>query len=152
RRRVVADDLDAAFADARTVILTGMGGVGKTQTAADLARRVRAAGEVDVLVWINAARAESIEAGYAQAGREVLDDDGKDRRAAAVRFGAWLATTDRRWLVVLDDLAEPAHLSGWWPPARPGGRVVVTTRRRDSALAGRGRLVTVEPFDRAEAR
>ncbi|MFI9307465.1 hypothetical protein [Streptomyces triculaminicus] len=44
---------------------------------------------------------------------------------------------------MLDDVADPADLGGvggrlsLWPPARPYGRTVLTTRRRDAALPGR---------------
>jgi hypothetical protein len=62
-----------------------------------------------------------------------------------------LAGTDRRWLVVLDDVTDPQHLRGLWPGG-PGGRVLVTTRRQDAVLAGGGRrLVEVDPFTSAEA-
>ncbi|MER6979314.1 tetratricopeptide repeat protein [Streptomyces carpinensis] len=54
--------------------------------------------------------------------------------------------------MVLDDVADPADLHGLWPPAGPHGRTLVTTRRRDAALAGEGRrLVRVGLFSEAEA-
>ncbi len=54
-------------------------------------------------------------------------------------------------MVVLDDAADSADLSGLWPPASASGRVVVTTRRRDAALASRGRLIPVGLFTPGEA-
>jgi hypothetical protein len=60
--------------------------------------------------------------------------------------------TPRRWLVVLDDVRNPADLHDLWPPRRESGRVVVTTRRRDAALSGEGRrLVDVGLFTPEEA-
>ncbi|MEV2236455.1 hypothetical protein AB0H69_49200, partial [Streptomyces phaeochromogenes] len=57
-----------------------------------------------------------------------------------------------RWLIVLDDVADPADLHGLWPPDSPHGRTLVTTRRRDAALKGEGRrLVEVGLFTAAEA-
>ncbi|MGH3281543.1 MAG: hypothetical protein ACRDNW_20730, partial [Trebonia sp.] len=57
-----------------------------------------------------------------------------------------------RWLVVLDDLADPADLTALWPPQCASGRTVVTTRRRDAALTGPGRRrVDVGVFTPAEA-
>src|SRR5262249_47464469 len=49
--------------------------------------------------------------------------------------------TNRRWLIVLDDLASPADLADLWPPHTPVGSTIVTTRRRDAALHGHGRRV-----------
>jgi tetratricopeptide repeat protein/NB-ARC domain-containing protein len=144
-------DLDAA-AEVPALVLSGLGGVGKTQLAARYARRLYLAGELDLLVWVSAANRTAVVTGYAQAARDVAADDSPDGETGADRFLAWLARTDRRWLVVLDDLAEPGDLSRGWPPDTRTGRVLVTTRRRDAALAGNGRrLVQVGLFTPAEA-
>lgn len=54
-----------------TQLLTGMGGVGKTQLAADYARtawdNAGETGGLDVLVWVNASARSPIVTGYAQA-------------------------------------------------------------------------------------
>nr|WP_239106181.1 FxSxx-COOH system tetratricopeptide repeat protein [Streptomyces sp. SID8014] len=132
-------------------VLTGTGGVGKTQLAADYARTAWDSGSVDVLVWISASSRSAVTNGYAQAGVEVLGADPTDTEKATREFLAWLepktGTKPCRWLVVLDDLADPADLRGLWPPASPRGRTLVTTRRRDAALTGAGRrLVHVGLF------
>ncbi|MEU0836395.1 tetratricopeptide repeat protein [Streptomyces sp. NPDC005969] len=137
-------------------VLTGTGGVGKTQLAADYARTAWDSGGVDVLVWISASSRPAITAGYAQAGVEVLAADPSDPEQSARAFLAWLEPkADQkpcRWLVVLDDVADPADMRGWWPPASPRGRVLVTTRRREAALTGAGRrLVTVGLFTPQDA-
>ncbi|MEU4428915.1 tetratricopeptide repeat protein [Actinoplanes sp. NPDC024001] len=135
-----------------TLVLTGMGGVGKSQAAASLAERLLADGELDLLVWLAAGTRPAILTGYAQAARDlgIGQDSGVD--ADAARFHAWLATTGRRWLVVVDDLARPADLSHFWPPASGTGRTVVTTRLRVAALRGDGRtLLPVGVFQPEEA-
>ncbi|BDM69737.1 hypothetical protein HEK616_32240 [Streptomyces nigrescens] len=137
-------------------VLAGMGGVGKTQLAAHHARQVWATGGVDLLVWTNATTRETVISAYAQAAAEILGSDPTDPEHAARSFLAWLepkpGTTQRRWLVVLDDLADPAHLRGLWPPASPHGRTLVTSRRRDATLTGSGRkLVPVGLFTPDEA-
>ncbi|EST18762.1 NB-ARC domain-containing protein [Streptomyces roseochromogenus] len=132
-------------------VLTGIGGLGKTQLAADYARTAWDSGGVDVLVWITASSRSAITASYAQAGVEVLAADPGDPEQGARAFLAWLEPKTGqkpcRWLVVLDDVADPADMRGWWPPVSPHGRVLVTTRRREAALTGAGRrLVTVGLF------
>ncbi|MFI0896967.1 tetratricopeptide repeat protein [Streptomyces sp. NPDC020983] len=132
-------------------VLSGMGGVGKTQLAADLAEELWAEG-LDLLVWLSAGSRTAVVAGLAQAGAEVCGADPADPEQASRTFLGWLRAAPRRWLVVLDDLADPSDLKGLWPPAVPHGRTVVTTRRRDAALAGGGRrVVRVGTFTAEEA-
>ncbi|MFF7726814.1 FxSxx-COOH system tetratricopeptide repeat protein [Streptomyces sp. NPDC008001] len=160
QHRAEADQLRAAVDSGGTAVLsqvlTGTGGVGKTQLAADYARTAWDSGGVDVLVWISASSRSAITAGYAQAGAEVLAADPADPEQSARAFLAWLepkaGQKPCRWLVVLDDVADPADMRGWWPPASPYGRVLVTTRRREAALTGAGRrLVTVGLFTPQDA-
>ncbi|MFI8100969.1 NB-ARC domain-containing protein [Streptomyces sp. NPDC086023] len=130
--------------------------MGKTQLAADYALTASRDGTVDVLVWVRAASRSAVVTQYAQAGVELCRADPQDPDRAAVSFLAWLAPKQAaipcRWLVVLDDVADPDDLRGLWPPASPLGRILVTTRRRDAALTGAGRrLMEVGLFTHAEA-
>lgn len=119
---------------AQTWVLSGLGGIGKTQIAAHHARALWQAGAVDLLVWLTASRRQAILTGYGEALREIEGQDpGDDAEAVGRRLLTWLATARRRWLVVLDDLADPGDLRGLWPQGR-SGHTVVTTRRRDDAL------------------
>jgi len=139
-------ELDDAVSAGRTAVVTqvlsGLGGVGKTQLAAAYARRVWDAGELDLLVWATARSRDAVQARYAQAAAEIGQAP-PDVDSAAEWFLGWVQTTTRRWLVVLDDLSDPADLQGLWPEG-PCGRVLVTTRRRDAALAsGTRQLIEV---------
>jgi hypothetical protein len=132
--------LDAATTGSG-VVVSGLGGVGKTQLAAGLAHRLWGRGELDLLVWVSATSRPAVVTAYAQAAADVTGVEDQNPDQAAARFLAWLATTPQRWLIVLDDVTDPNHLQGLWPPASPSGRTVVTTRSTDSALtAGRHRI------------
>jgi hypothetical protein len=129
---------DALAGDGAAVvcqILSGMGGVGKTQIAAHCSHQQWKNGEVDLLLWVNATTRDSITTAFAQAGSEFCDADAADSNQAANVFLDWLDSPGApRWLVVLDDLTEPDDLRGLWPPTNEHGRTIVTTRRRDTAL------------------
>ena len=142
----------AAGLRGRTRVLSGLGGNGKTQLAAAYARRLWDAGGLDLLGWVTAASRDSILTGYAAAARGVgLGVDGLEAEQAAEVLLAWCERTNRRWLLVLDDLTDPSDLIGLWPVG-PVGRVLVTTRRRDTTLTTHGRtLIDVGLFTPDEA-
>ena len=122
-------DLKASLFPGETVVLThgeetetalaAQGGTGKTQLAVEFTHALRNARAADVLVWVSAASREAVVTGFAQAASAVgAGDPDADALAAAGRFAAWLARTERRWALVLDDLADVADLDGLSPPAR----------------------------------
>jgi hypothetical protein len=129
-----------------TVVLCGLGGAGKTQFAADLARTLWRAGELDLLLWVTATSREAVVSAYAGVAADVLGSADADAERGAQRFAQWLSTSGARWLVVLDDVRAPNHLRGLWPPPSPTGRVVVTSRSRHHALVANRTLVDVDVF------
>ncbi|CAM5265812.1 tetratricopeptide repeat protein [Streptomyces spiroverticillatus] len=155
-----AAQLRAVFAAGDTAVLgqvlTGMGGVGKTQLAADYARTAWGDDALDLLCWITASSRSAVLAAYAQAAVDLCLADPTDPERAARAFLAWLtpkaSRAPCRWLIVLDDLADPDDLNGLWPPFSSYGRTLVTTRRRDAALTGGSRRrIDVGLFSPAEA-
>ena len=133
-------------------VLSGLGGVGKTQLAANFAHRLWDERAVELLVWITASSRTSIVTGYAEAAGKVTGTDDPDPERAATRFLAWLAEpTGRPWLVVLDDLSDTGDLTGLWPPTVGAGRTVVTTRRRDAALLAGRQIIDVDVFTPEQA-
>ena len=131
--------------------LSASGGEGKTQLAAALAHQLWDSRAVDLLTWVKASNRNAILTGYALTLAELgAADPGDDLPTAAQRFLAWLSRTERRWLVVLDDLADPADLEGLWP-AGTDGRVVVTARRDGTLAAPNRRIAPVPSFSTREA-
>jgi tetratricopeptide (TPR) repeat protein len=123
---------------------------GKTQLAALFAESLWASGGVDLLVWIDATSRASVLSGYAAATAAATGrDQASSCESLAAQFLSWLAETSRPWLVVFDDLADPAILDGLWPLGAVG-RVLVTSA--DPAAVPSGvRVVPVGPFSLREA-
>jgi tetratricopeptide (TPR) repeat protein len=132
--------------------LAGAGGTGKTQLAVAFAHALWQSGDADLVVWVPAASRDAIITGYARALADIgASDAGDDQDTLAGRFVAWLADTPRRWLVVLDDLTDPADLTGLWPQGA-AGRVLVTTRLQAASMRAPGRkILQVGTFSRREA-
>lgn len=123
---------------AGTTVLTGASGTGKTQIAAgafaESTRRLR--------IWVSGGSRAAIVSAYADAAEEVKRvDTSRPAKERAQRFLGWLASTSEPWLLVLDDVVDPADLRGWWPPESRHGLVIVTTQRRVAELFGDGRAV-----------
>jgi tetratricopeptide (TPR) repeat protein len=123
---------------------------GKTQLAVASAEALWQSGEVDLLVWIDATSRASVLVGYAAATAEATGrDQASSCESVAAQFVDWLSETSCSWLVVLDDLADPAAMDGLWP-AGPSGRVLVTAN--DAAvLPGGMQVLPVGPFNSREA-
>ncbi|MGW1902647.1 tetratricopeptide repeat protein [Streptomyces hirsutus] len=133
-------------------VLTGMGGIGKTQLAANHAHQALHDKTVDLVVWVDATSRHEILQAFGQAGIEVASADPANVDAAPKVFLAWLNTTDQRWLVILDNVQDPTDLGGLWPPDRPSGQVIATARRRDPALRTSTRqLIEVGLFSAKES-
>lgn len=152
-RPELRDAIDAALVEGGAAVVTevmaGDGGTGKTQLAAATFARTD---QLDLRIWVSATSREAILSGYAEAAEVVRTGhatEGAESRATA--FLSWLAATDKSWLVVLDDVAEPSDMRGLWPQGH-SGRVLVTTRRRDAALIAHRRVVNVGVFTPREAR
>ncbi|GAB2892019.1 tetratricopeptide repeat protein [Streptomyces mayteni] len=148
-----------------TQVISGGGGVGKTQLAGACAADALNAG-TDLVMWVPAGEANQVITSYAQAAARVHAPGtaGDDLEADARCFLEWLATTDHTWLIVLDDITNPTALAPWWPPtnrrtgasgsagADGGGWTVATTRLRDAVLTGGGRtLVNIDVYASEEA-
>ncbi|MGH3229456.1 MAG: tetratricopeptide repeat protein [Streptosporangiaceae bacterium] len=161
-------DLKSGLFPGETVVLThgeetetapaAQGGTGKTQLAVEFTQALRNSRAVDVLAWVTASSRDAIRVGFARAASAVgAGDPDADASDAAVRFTAWLARTERRWALILDDLADLADLDGLWP-AGPNGQIVITTRLPVAAFgvgahaaAGGLRIAPVSGFSRREA-
>src|ERR1019366_8205651 len=128
-----------------TQVLSGGGGVGTSQLAASYAgQAVR--DRTDLVVWADASAPGGVIAAYARAAARVqapgVTGQQGDAEADARAFLDWAAATGRSWLVVLDDITDPAQAAAWWPASHTGtGWVLATTRRRDPVLSSGGRHV-----------
>jgi tetratricopeptide (TPR) repeat protein len=123
---------------------------GKTQLAAAFAESLWQSGDVDLLVWIEATSRASVLSGYAAATAAVTGrDQASSCESVAAQFLSWLGETSRSWLVVFDDLSDPANLDGLWP-AGPAGRVLVTSAEAAAVPSGM-RIMPLGPFSLREA-
>jgi len=114
---------------------------GKTQLAVCVAESLWRSRRVDLLVWVAATSRASALSAFAEAAAKAMGaDPGDDGESAAARFVHWLGETSRPWLVVLDDLRDPADLAGLWPQG-PASRVLITTANPAAFTRAQGALI-----------
>ncbi|MFJ6902574.1 NB-ARC domain-containing protein, partial [Streptomyces hokutonensis] len=150
---VLASDSPEPGVPTSVQVMTG-GGVGKSQLAAAYAREAVNDG-ADLVLWTPASETQQLLTAYAQAALLVQAPGrtGGDLQADAQAFIDWLAATDRRWLVVLDDVTDLDAIAPWWPDSQRGtGWVLATTRLKDPRLTGGGRTrIDVDVYTPTEA-
>jgi len=106
--------------------LYGMGGVGKTQLAAEYAHRF--AGSYDVAWWINAEQSGLVGNQVASLG-QALGCIPPGAASEAVRAAVLAELRQHgRWLLIFDNATAPADVMPWLPGA--GGHVLITSRER----------------------
>ncbi|MFG2438999.1 tetratricopeptide repeat protein [Streptomyces sp. NPDC048508] len=161
-RSILRERIDAAWSGNRSVVLTqeqprvlsGGGGVGKTQLAAAYATNA-IKNRTDLVLWVAAAEVQQVTTLYAQtaAAWKLPGVSGEDLEADAHLLLDWLRSTSRQWLVVLDDITDPHGIQPLWPASQTGnGRVLATTRSRDASLTGNGRIrVDIDVYTPAES-
>jgi len=129
-----------------------LGACGKTQIAVIVAETLWRSGAIDALIWISATSRESVLTAYVEASAAAFGiAPAGTAESVATRLVSWLGTTDQRWLVVLDDLQDPADLDGLWPEG-PSGRVLITGTQSSLVSGRRGvQVVPVGFFSVREA-
>src|SRR5215469_1258028 len=125
---------------------------GKTQLAAFYAETQWRTRALDLLVWVDASSTASILSAYVSTVRALTGIRMPGiAESVAASFLAWLGETDRRWLIVLDDVPDSAVLQGLWP-AGPAGQVVLTTPSTQTTVGLRDVLaLELGPFSKREA-
>jgi NB-ARC domain len=143
----------------QTVVLHGLGGIGKTQVAVAYTKLHRA--DYSAIFWLNIKDEDSLKQSFARAARRILrehplasrlhtvaEDSNLDDVVEAVK--QWLDhPKNTRWLMVFDNYDNP-KLPGnldhgtidirWFLPEAYHGSIIVTTRSSQVSIGHRIRL------------
>jgi tetratricopeptide (TPR) repeat protein len=124
--------LDQGFARPRgevlCQVLTGMGGIGKTQLALEFAHRRRA--KYELVWWVRAEDRSTLIADYTALGNELGLPVHTDQDATVAAICGWLRK-QRRWLVVFDGVDGPRTLDGLLPNGGEGHVLLTSPREVD---------------------
>lgn len=143
----IRERLQSSGSDGGRLALTGLPGVGKTQTALEYVYRFAAAYEV--VWWISAAQPARARVALADLATELQVPGGDvDEQVLAALEALRRGVPERRWLVVFDNADVPADLADLLPTGP--GHVLVTSR--NPQWSSRMAAFDVTVFQRAESR
>ncbi|RYP53944.1 hypothetical protein DL768_001166 [Monosporascus sp. mg162] len=100
--------------------------MGKTQLAIEYTYEYR--DHFDCVVWISAETESEIANGMAALANRLqmgVDKDGNDR-ASMEAARTWLESTDKRWLLVFDNVNRWENLKGYWPSCAAGAILITS--------------------------
>jgi hypothetical protein len=138
--------VQAALAQRGRAVLSGLGGVGKTQTAVEYAHRHLE--EYDYVLWVGAQSREALLSGYvAIAGLLQLPEaDAQDQMLAVAAVQCWFGSHER-WLLILDNADDLTTVREFIPPAKSGHALLTT---RAGAVGTLARIVNIEEMESKE--
>jgi tetratricopeptide (TPR) repeat protein len=127
-------------------VITGTGGVGKSQLAVEYAWAHRA--DYDAVWWVSAETTTSLHGDYAALATQVGLGQHPDQDAMVAAVRGWLEDSPR-WLVIFDNADDPTALIPLLPRAGDG-HVLVTSQQEDD-LDRRADLVPLDVLSDEEA-
>jgi class 3 adenylate cyclase/tetratricopeptide (TPR) repeat protein len=144
------EQLHAQLMERRVAALSGLGGIGKTQTAIEYAVRHRADYPAGVF-WINAETIGGLTGGFAEIAKtlRLRAAESNDQEQAAKAALAWLNRNDG-WLLIFDNVDDRRDLRNF-APARGKGNVLITSRESVFAEFGVPRAFDVPELAGDEA-
>jgi len=152
-------DPDRNRDECRRMALDGLGGIGKTQIALEIAFRLRETKTDCSIFWVQATDVASFERAYREIGRAFgvlrIDEDDADVKVLTRDFLS--SGKAGKWLLILDnsddvDILYGASNLASFLPFSLRGSILITTRNHAAAvrLAGK-RSITIEPMSQTES-
>lgn len=134
-------------------LISGMGGVGKTEIATEYIHLNR--DKYEIIWWIRAEHHDRVRDALVKLAqrlevRPAGTESGRDRTIAAV-LDTLASGARQNWLLVYDNAAQPLDLQRYLPTCPPGGHIIITSRLQNWPGYIEADMVEVAPFTEDEA-
>jgi tetratricopeptide (TPR) repeat protein len=136
----ISKEFDTGNAVSLTQTITGLGGIGKTQTALEYAYRYSE--KYDWSWWINAETETTVMKAYQDFAlkMKLVDASQQDAEIILETVLTWMDTHEK-WLFIYDNLDSVSDDAPWWPRNNQGN-ILITTRNQRLSI-GKGIDITV---------
>ncbi len=127
-RATELSDLQTALEKTGSFALTGLGGVGKTQTAAEYSHRRRE--NYQAVLWLRAESQDTLFADLTALARllKLPEAEAQEQQLAVDAAQRWLDETDN-WLLILDNVNDLKTVDALTRKARPNRHHVIVTQQ-----------------------
>jgi len=154
-RDTVLQNLHEALSKDSTTALTqgyaisGLGGIGKTQTAVEYTYRYRS--EYRFIFWIRAETEVTLQAGFVEIARllDLPEQDATNPLDTVQAVKHWLER-EGEWLLIFDNADTPELLTAYYP-RKPKGHILLTSRAQLFDTLGIASTVALEKMQPEEA-
>lgn len=130
-----------------TQVITGLGGIGKTQIAIEYVYRYTA--EYKVVWWLRAENSETLAADYINLAQSINlpEKDSQEQQIIIENVRRWLEQ-NQNWLLIFDNTQTPEDIYPYLPRVATG-HVLVTSRHH--TWDGIGKSLVVDSLNRKES-
>ncbi|UKZ73821.1 hypothetical protein TrVFT333_001474 [Trichoderma virens FT-333] len=123
---------DGSTAAFRSIALFGLGGVGKSSIAVRYIEKKMGEKKYDVVFWVYGETTASLRQSFTDIALQLklpgAQPNSHNENLRMVQD--WFQTTDRKWLVVYDNVEDDKLLMPYWPEASHG-KAIITTRNHN---------------------
>jgi hypothetical protein len=135
--------------DRQILVLSGPGGIGKTQLAITYAKRHSSS--YSSAFWLNAISKTALLTSLRRLAPQILPEAGDrlDDEAILIQVSVWLSQLDNnRWLLIFDNYDDPDQFNiREYYPSVAHGSIIITTRQRDRV---NGEEINLKPIGKEE--
>jgi tetratricopeptide (TPR) repeat protein len=123
--------------------ISGLGGIGKTQTAVEYAYRNRV--DYQCVLWVQASAQETLLTEFVSLAKHLdLPEQNEQEQQVVVQAVLQWLETHHRWLLIFDNADDLAMVQDYLPQGNQG-HILLTTRAQ--AMAGLARKIELETMD-----